>query len=142
MENVITLEEYYNALEAYGVESEKHYPVDGTDHYVPFAQRAMFKLLEILADRGISSEELYRSCDVNGDGDVNIRELESVLTGFSAEFYQKDTQAIHQFFDIDRNDQCTQQEFHQQLEKAQRLHTQHKERLAGNTTSGKNLRAT
>jgi hypothetical protein len=30
-------------------------------------------------------------------------ELEAVLTGFSAEFYQKDCQAIHNFFDIDKN---------------------------------------
>ena len=95
MEGTISLEEYYNALEAYGVESEKHYPLDGTDYYVPFTHRAMFKLIMILKDRGISYAELYRSCDVNNDGDVNIRELEAVLTGFSAEFYQKDTQAIH-----------------------------------------------
>jgi len=95
MEGTISLEEYYNALEAYGVESEKHYPLDGTDYYVPFTHRAMFKLIMILKDRGISYQELYRSCDVNNDGDVNISELESVLTGFSAEFYQKDTQAIH-----------------------------------------------
>jgi Ca2+-binding EF-hand superfamily protein len=95
MEGTISLEEYYNALEAYGIESEKHYPLDGTDYYVPFTHRAMFKLIMILKDRGISYQELYRSCDVNNDGDVNIRELESVLTGFSAEFYQKDTQAIH-----------------------------------------------
>ena len=95
MEGTITLEEYYNALEAYGVEAEKHYPLDGTDYYVPFTHRAVFKLITILKDRGISYQELYRSCDVNNDGDVNISELESVLTGFSAEFYQKDTQAIH-----------------------------------------------
>ena len=95
MEGTITLEEYYNALEAYGVESEKHFALDGTDYYVPFTHRAMFKLISILKDRGIANQELYRSCDVNNDGDVNISELESVLTGFSAEFYQKDTQAIH-----------------------------------------------
>jgi hypothetical protein len=76
MEGTISLEEYYSALEAYGVESERHYPLDGKDYYEPFTHRSMFKLIMILKDRGITYEELYRSCDVNGDGDVNIRELE------------------------------------------------------------------
>jgi len=74
---------------------------------------------------------LFRSCDVNNDGDVNIRELETVLTGLSAEFYQKDTQAIHNFFDIDKNNMCSEQEFMGQLNKGQRLHQTHQERLAG-----------
>jgi len=51
MEGTISCEEYYNALEAYGVESERHYPLDGSDYYVPFTHRAMFKLIMILKDR-------------------------------------------------------------------------------------------
>jgi len=47
----------------------------------------MFKLLAILKDRDIGYAQLFRACDVNDDKDVDIRELESVLTGFSAEFY-------------------------------------------------------
>ena len=47
----------------------------------------MFKLLAILKERKISYQELFRSCDVNNDTDVNIKELESVLQGLSAEFY-------------------------------------------------------
>lgn len=59
----------------------------------------------------ISYQELFRSCDVNNDKDVNLRELETVLSGLSAEFYQKDTQAVHAFLDIDKNNQCSEQEF-------------------------------
>ena len=44
------------------------------------------------------------------------------------------------FFDIDRNGNCSSQEFMTQLAKAERLFAQHKERLAGNSTSSKNLR--
>jgi hypothetical protein len=131
MEGTITLDEYYNALEAYNCGGEKHFPTDGSDYYVSFEHRAMFKLLTILAERKISYQELFRSCDVNNDLDVNIKELESVLTGFSAEFYQKDCQAIHNFFDIDKNNTCTEAEFMQQLQKAERLFAQHKERLSG-----------
>ena len=130
MEGNITLDEFYNALEAYGCSGEKHWPTDGTDYYVGFEHKAMFKLLTILKDRNITYQELFRSCDVNNDGDVNIKELEAVLTGFSAEFYQKDTQAIHNFFDIDKNNSCTEAEFMTQLAKAERLHAAHKERMA------------
>ena len=108
MEGNITLEEYYNALEAYNCGGEKHGATDGSDHYVSFEHKAMFKLLSVLVERQITYMELFRSCDVNGDASVNIRELETVLQGLSAEFYQKDTQAIHNFFDIDKNNQCSE----------------------------------
>lgn len=49
----------------------------------------------------------------------------------SSEFYQKDTQALHNFFDIDRNNQCTEQEFMTQLLKGERLWNAHKDRLEG-----------
>ena len=64
-----------------------------------------------MKERKITSSDLFRACDVSDDKDVNIRELEAVLTGFSAEFYQKDCQAIHNFFDIDKNNTCTETEF-------------------------------
>lgn len=99
MEGNITLAEYYNALEAYSIKGDVHNDPDGSDYYCVFEHRAMFKLLKILKERNISYQELFRSCDIDNGGDVNIRELETVLTGLSAEFYQKDTQAIHNFFD-------------------------------------------
>ena len=76
MEGTITLEEYYNALEAYGCEAEKHYPLDGSDYYVPFGHRAMFKLIMILKDRKITYQELYNCCDTDNSGEVDIKELE------------------------------------------------------------------
>lgn len=91
MEETITLEEFQNALEAYSCSGENHVNPDGSDYYVPFEHRSIFKLLTILKDRNLSHQELFRSCDVNNDDDVNIRELQSVLSGFSAEFYEKDT---------------------------------------------------
>lgn len=115
MEGNITIEEFYNALEAYGQSGERHFAHDGSDYYVSFEHRAMFKLLQILKDRGITYDELFRSCDVNDSGDINIKELETVLQGISAEFYQKDCQAIHNFFDIDKNNESTEAEFMAQI---------------------------
>ena len=61
--------------------------MDGSDYYVHFEHKAMFKLLTILGERNISYLELFRSCDVNNDTTVNIKELETVLSALSAEFY-------------------------------------------------------
>lgn len=86
-EGTISLEEYQNALEAYGQGVDKHIAADGSDYYVPFAQRALFKLIDVLKARGISYDDLYNMCDVNDDDNVNVLELEKVLEGVSEEFY-------------------------------------------------------
>lgn len=95
-----------------------------------------------MKERKITSSDLFRACDVNDDKDVNIRELEAVLTGFSAEFYQKDCQAIHNFFDIDKNNTCTETEFMAQIAKAERQLQQHNDRKAGKTGTAGSLRGT
>ena len=128
MEGNITLQEFYNALEAYNCSGEKHTQID--DYYVAFEHRAMFKFLQILKERNISHQELFRSCDVNNDGNITIRELENVIQGISPEFYLKETQAIHNFFDIDRNGLCSEKEYMTQIAKAEVLFTHHNERLA------------
>lgn len=45
IEGNITLEEYNNALEAYGVSGEIHKPTDGSVIYHPFEHRCLFKLI-------------------------------------------------------------------------------------------------
>ena len=76
MEGTISLEEYYNALEAYGQHGEDHSTLDGSGFYVPFEHKAVFKLLQILKDRGITPDQLFRSCDVDGSGTMSVNELE------------------------------------------------------------------
>ena len=71
--------EFYNALEAYDQVGEEHYDPDGSDYYAPFEHRAMFTLLSILKDRNISYDELFRACDVDNSGDIDIKEMENVL---------------------------------------------------------------
>ena len=63
MEGTITLKEFYDALEAYSCSGEEHYPLDGEDYHIPFDQRAQFKLLDIIKERGISHEDLFNQCD-------------------------------------------------------------------------------
>ena len=51
MEGTISLKEYYDALEAYSCSGEEHYPLDDEDYHIPFDQRALFKLIDILQER-------------------------------------------------------------------------------------------
>jgi Ca2+-binding EF-hand superfamily protein len=67
MEGNISLDEYYS--------------------YIGFQQRAIFKLLEILDEKGISYQELFNMCDSSRDGLISVSELQQVLLGLSAEFY-------------------------------------------------------
>lgn len=71
-----------------------------------------------MQDRGLTPDELFRSCDVDNSGDMNVAEVETVLQGISAEFYQKDCVAIHNFFDIDKNNIASESEFMAQYKKA------------------------
>lgn len=59
----------------------------------------------------MSYQELFRACDCDSSGGVDLKELETVLLGFSAEFYNKDTTAIRNFFDLDGNGICSENEF-------------------------------
>ena len=81
----------------------------------------MFKLLMLLQDRNISYDDLYRSFDANNDGEVNVKELEKVLIELSKDFYQKEIEAIHSFFDVNRDDTCSKKEFISQFDEADRL---------------------
>ena len=71
----------------------------------------MFKLLKILKERTITYDELFRMCDTNVDGDLSLSEMINCLTGLSDDFYQKECQAINNFFDVDRSGSFNEDEF-------------------------------
>ena len=89
----------------------------------------MFKLLTMLKQRNMSFAELFRSCDVNNDQEVDLQELASILNGL--DLYERDCEAIHKFLDIDQNGEVTQEEFMQQMEKAEKLHSKYQRKLEG-----------
>lgn len=53
IEGNITLEEFNNALEAYGVSGERHKPLDGSALYHPFEHKCLFKLITELNKKSI-----------------------------------------------------------------------------------------
>ena len=120
MEGTIGLEEYYDALEAYNCSGEKHHALDGSGRSLHFEHKVLFKLLKVLKERKMTPAELFRSCDVDGAGQVNVKELESVLVGLSSEFRQKDVHVIRNFFDIDKSGHCFEQEFLERLRKVEK----------------------
>ncbi len=86
IEGNITIEEYHNALEAYGVSGEKHKPMDGSALYHPFEHRCLFKLITHLNKKGISFIEMFNACDINDDSRVNINEMRNFVEGLTPDF--------------------------------------------------------
>lgn len=125
MEGEITLVEYCNALEVYGCSSEPHPDPAGGRCTCRFDQRALYKLLSILAERRISAQDFFNSCNADQDGVVKLEEMEEHLFSLSAEFQQKEIHAVHAFFDVNKDGLCQESEFKAQLAKAQRLHEAH-----------------
>ena len=120
MEGTISLQEFYNALEAYNCEGEEHLALDGSGYYVSYAHKAIYKLLIIMKERGMTHNDLFRACDLSGDGIVNTKEMVQVLGCLSPEFGIKDCHSIHNFFDVDKNGECDETEFMAQLKKAEK----------------------
>ena len=86
MEGNISMEEYTNALEAYGVSGERHKPLDGSALYHPFEHRCMFKLIQELNKKNISFIEMFNACDVNDDSRVTLSEIKNFIEGLSPDF--------------------------------------------------------
>ena len=131
MEGTITLHEYFNALEAYGVAGEPHFDPDGGDNYVPFDNRALFKLVSIMKQRNLGTQDVFNACDTSGDGAISLHEFEQFLSSMSSEFSQKEIHSIHKFFDVDSNGICEEREFKAQMKKAERTFSNHKKSDAG-----------
>jgi len=111
MNGTISLEEYQNALEAYGCSGETHYDPNGGSYYCNFDQRAVFKMLDILQQRKMTHRDFFNSCDTDDNFEIDVKELQTFLFSLSSEFTQKHIYAIHNFFDIDKNGVCDENEF-------------------------------
>jgi|TARA_B110001450_G_scaffold252174_1_gene273442 hypothetical protein len=111
MEGVINLQEYQDALEVYNCSGEDHSAVDGSDHYVSAEHRSVFKLLNILREKGVNAEDLMKSCGYDRYKKVTLTNLENVLFNISPEMLQKDTAVLYNFFNLDRTGKCQEKEF-------------------------------
>lgn len=125
MEGEITLEEYCNALVVYGCSTEQHSGAAGGQCACRFEQRALFKLLSLLAERHISAQEFFNGCDADRDGVVQLEEMEEYLLSLSADLQQKEIYAVHSFFDLNKDGLCLEKEYKTQMSKAQRLYEAH-----------------
>ena len=111
IEGTITIEEYMNALEAYGCSCERRMTMDSSVLTQSFQQKCLFKLLTELQNKDITFSEVYNACDVNDDDKVNLSEVRNFIEGLSPEFKQKEVQALIAYMDLDGDGLVTRDEF-------------------------------
>lgn len=119
IEGTITLEEFTNALEAYGISGERHKTLDGSVLYHPFEHKCLFKLIAELNKKNISFFEMFNACDINDDKKVNLNEIRNFVEGLSPDFKQKELHALITYLDIDKNGTIDREEFLRQLTKGE-----------------------
>ena len=87
IEGTITLEEYMNALEAYGCSGEMHNrSLDGQVLSQSFQHKCLFKLITALQRKDITFLEMYNACDLEDNGRAQLSEIRNFIEGLSSEF--------------------------------------------------------
>jgi Ca2+-binding EF-hand superfamily protein len=66
--------------------------------YVDFETVTLEKLLNILRNQDMESDELFDMCDVNNDGGVSITELRQTVSRFDPDLLIKEKACIKKFF--------------------------------------------
>ena len=76
---MISISEYYNALEAYNCRGEIIGPFDDDPNSIKFEHQALFRMVKVLRERNISFDTLFKEADSSGDGQLDLNELKSFL---------------------------------------------------------------
>ncbi len=122
IEGTISLEEYMNALEAYGCSGERHRSLDsGSVLSQSFQHRSLFKLITELQKKDITFLEMYNACDLEDDGKAQLSEVRNFIEGLSSDFKQKEVHALIAYLDIDGNGIITRDEYLRQMTKGENL---------------------
>ena len=112
IEGTITLEEYMNALEAYGCSGERHTrSLDCQVLNQSFQHRCLFKLITELQKKDITFLEMYNACDLEDNGRAQLSEIRNFIEGLSSEFKQKEVHALIAYLDLDGNGIVTRDEY-------------------------------
>jgi Ca2+-binding EF-hand superfamily protein len=90
----ISLEEYYFALDTYNSRGEVYAPYDDDKDFVPFVNRAMYKLVGSMRERDLSNDDLFRMIDISNDELIQLDELENVVKILN-DFKKKELHALH-----------------------------------------------
>lgn len=124
----ISLDEFYFALDAFNCRTESESPFDSDPTFVSYTNRSIYKLVKAMRGRMMGMEELFRMIDMSNDGFIDIGEMQDVVKIFD-DFKIKELNAIHSFFDIDNNGVIDQEEFYQQMKKAEKNYDNHQKQL-------------
>ena len=90
----IRYDDYVQALEAYGIRTERY---DKSTATTTYGQECAAKLVGILLRRSLEPEELFRMCS---KGDLaSIPDIVRILSGLNAGLYQRETRAVGRYLD-------------------------------------------
>ena len=57
-------------------------------------------MISVMKERKLTAEELFKMIDIDGNGVLNLNELDEVVKALS-DFQKKEIKSIHSYFDID-----------------------------------------
>ena len=96
----ISWREYIFALQTYQCLGEDPSLVpDETGQASPQIE-SVFKMISVMKERKLTAEELFKMIDIDGNGVLNLNELDEVVKALS-DFQKKEIKSIHSYFDID-----------------------------------------
>ena len=117
----ITLYEDYFTLQTYNAAIETESPLDNDPDFIPFLDRAIFKLVGAMRDRDMSSEDLFNLIDVSNDKNIQLDEMIDVVK-IIKDFKKKELHALHNFMDLDKNGEVDKKEWDMVTKKMEKLY--------------------
>lgn len=127
-DNQITYSEYCNALEAFGLDQEKHFLGKSGGVKRKYQDEVMEKVINILNQKNMDAQDLFNACDSDSSGEVSVDELVKVLQQIKPSLMLKDIECVHRYFDVDKSGLVTLEEFEQRFNRATKMVEQRRER--------------
>jgi Ca2+-binding EF-hand superfamily protein len=121
MEGTISLAEFQNTLEAFGLSAERHIdPSNPSIPYKPFPLRTMNNLIDVFKQKGGSADSFYNSSAKDRQGRMTMQGLEQSLMNMMPAIQIKQVEAIKSYVDPRKTGVVTKETFVQAIERSQR----------------------
>ena len=87
----------------------------------PFIAGALASMVDELKIKNISPEDLFKMCDKDKSGQIDIKEFADMIKVINGKWTIKQVAAMRDFFDSDASGKISKQEFLDKMRKAHNL---------------------